>query len=116
MSNVRQARTRRLVQFGMLANKIKGYRYGVPKSVIAELVDYRLKLTAMQDDEELSEIAGNDLEILELLLDYSKSLNSGEKEKASKLMAEAIAKWDANDKMIEGMMKDGYKPPGSTQA
>ncbi|MFD5851123.1 hypothetical protein ACFWGC_13110 [Cytobacillus pseudoceanisediminis] len=106
MDNVRQARTRRLVQFGILANKINGYRYGVPKSVISTLIDYRLKLAAMQDDEELRDIAANLTEVTELLIDYAKTLNSGEKEKASELMSEAIAKWDANDKVIERMMSD----------
>lgn len=106
MDNVRQARTRRLVQFGVLANKINGYRYGVPKSVISELVDYRLKLAVMHEDKELREVATNLTEVTELLIDYAKTLNSGEKEKASELMAEAIAKWDANDKVIERMMDD----------
>lgn len=107
MNNARNARTRRLVQFGILANKINGYRFGVPKSVISELVDYRLKLAAMQDDEELSVIAANLLEVTELLIDYAKSFNSGEKEKASEFMAQAVAKWNANDELIKRMMDDG---------
>ncbi|WHY93759.1 hypothetical protein QNK12_09980 [Neobacillus cucumis] len=100
MNDARQARTQRLVSFGVLANRISSYKYGIPKSVVRELVDYRLSLTAMQADELLRPIAKNDLVILELLIEYARELNSGNTTKAKAIMKEAIAKWDANDRLM----------------
>jgi hypothetical protein len=104
----RKARTARLVSFGVLANKINAYRYGVPKSVVRELVDYRMMLACMQDDEELRQIAENLLEVTELLIGYSKALNGGNAEMADEIMQHAVRKWNANDQVInEFIEKDG---------
>lgn len=104
--SIRHARTHRLVSFGLLANKIVAYRYGVPKNVIGELVDYRLSLTAMKEDDLLGVIANKYIEVLDLLVDYCRAFNNGEQAKANEFKTQAERKWSACDVLINQLIEE----------
>jgi uncharacterized protein Yka (UPF0111/DUF47 family) len=61
----------------------------------------------MLQDESLSKIAANRLQVLELLLQYAEAHNEGRKEEAEVYHEKAIAMHDAGDRLIEEVIGDG---------
>jgi hypothetical protein len=105
-NTLRQERTRRLVQLGLLCQKMKVFKFGVPKGVSDELLSYRISLTAMREDATLRDIATNRLEVLDILLAYARALNSGDRPKATALMKEAEQLWARGDVIAEKVVSE----------
>jgi hypothetical protein len=99
--NLRSERTRRLVQLGLLAQKMRVFKFGVPKGVTDELLSFHISLTAMKSDEVLRDIAVNRLEVVETLLQFARALNSGDRSQATVLMEQAEALWNKGDLIAE---------------
>lgn len=68
---LQHARTRKFVEFGLLANKaVDEYKGKVPKRLRREIESYRLRFKSATADPVLGEVAKCELEMLEHLLEY----------------------------------------------
>jgi hypothetical protein len=101
------SKTRRLVQLGLLCQKIRVFKYGVPKAVSDELLSYRANLNEMKDDEVLRDIAVNRLEVVNTLLQYAKALNSGDRPTATALIKQAEELWNKGDLIAKEVVNSG---------
>jgi len=86
-----------VVRLGILGNKLTFYRYGIPKSVVAELEELRKEMNA---DKILRELGSFYFEVLDDLFLYVDAKNAGKKELADGYMAQAEAKWDKIESML----------------
>lgn len=83
INDATRARTRRLVQFTVLLNKIPGPGKGrVKASQIKRLERFGQPIEAMLDDEVVGELAANRLAVLETMLKYCEANNKGNELKA----------------------------------
>jgi hypothetical protein len=104
MEEIRQ--TQNFTVVGLLAIKLQNYRYGVPRSTIAELVDCRKNLSASIGDKNFGQIATNLIVVVDSLIGYATAINNGDKVTATKLMRHAEHQWAENDKVIEEVLKN----------
>jgi hypothetical protein len=103
---LRHERVRRLTQLGLLCQKMRVFKYRVPKGMIEELRSYSVSLTAMKEDSVLSDIAINRLEVVDTLLQYARVLNSGDRPTATALMKQAEAIWVRGDLIAERVVME----------
>jgi hypothetical protein len=106
-NELRHERVRRLTQLGLLCQKMRVFKYRVPKGMIEELRSYSVSLTAMKEDSVLHDIAVNCLELVAILLEYARALNSSDRPKATELMKRAEAKWIDINKLADRVVDDG---------
>lgn len=103
----RSARTRRLVDFGMLSNAIFACKGRIPNRLIRELDGYQLSLTAMKEDAQLRDIAANHLEVYRLVAQYIAAHNAGDKETAREICEQGKAVWDSGESAINEVISNG---------
>lgn len=92
------------IRLGMMGNKLSYYRYGVPKSVVAELIELKKDMYA---DKVLRESAPYYLEVLADLIAFADAKNAGNKALADAHMANSVAKWDEIYEGLRRVIADG---------
>lgn len=104
MQNAGERSKALVVRLGVLANKLTFYRYGVPKSVVAELVALEKDMRA---DKVLRKKGPFYFEVLNDLLAYVDAKNAGKKALADAHMSKAIARWSVIDAALMEVKASG---------
>lgn len=93
-----------VVRLGIMTNKLTFYRYGIPKTVVAELVNLRREMHA---DRFLRISAPFYFEMLDGLFQYTEAKNAGQNGLADAHMAKVVAKWNEIDVALMEVTADG---------
>ena len=93
-----------VIRLGALANKLQIYRYGVPKSVVSELLTLSKE---MREDKGLCESAPFYFAVLGDLILYVDAKNAGKKVLAEQYMSRVETKWNVIDAELTKVIANG---------